>query len=102
MNDTGKFMVKGGVTYAPDKDPDDFLDYSIDWSQFLKDSDTIDTSTWTVASGITKDRDYHDDTTTTIWLAGGTIGMTYQLTNRITTKNGRVKDKSFSIYITPQ
>jgi hypothetical protein len=101
MNSTGKFIVKNGVTYAPDKDPNDILDYSIDWSQFL-DTDTIDTSTWTVATGITKVSDTKAATTTTIWLSGGTAGATYQLTNRITTVNGRVKDKSFSVYVAEQ
>ena len=29
----------------PDKDPDEILDYSVDWSRFL-DDDTISTVTW--------------------------------------------------------
>ena len=53
------------------KDPDEVLDYSIDWSTWL-DSDTISSSSWTVESGITKDSDSNDTTSTTIWLSGGT------------------------------
>jgi len=80
------------------KDPDSTLDYKIDWSAWLG-SDTINTSTWTVPSGITKVSDTHDDTSTTIWLSGGTVGTWYQLTNRITTANGRTVERSIWIKV---
>jgi len=101
MNNTGKFMTKGGVLYAPDKDPNDVLDYNIDWSQFLGD-DTISSSSWTVPAGIDKVTDSKTDTVTTIWLSGGVAGQTYLITNRIITAGARIKDKSFSVYVAEQ
>lgn len=82
----------------PNKDPDEVLDYQIDWSDRLG-ADTIATTTWVVPSGITKDSDTNDDTTTTIWLSGGTTGETYSLTNRITTAGGRTMDQSVRLKI---
>ena len=77
------------------KDPDAVLDYGIDWGDWLTDvSDTISTSTWTAPAGITKDSDTHNDTTTTIWLSGGTAGSSYSLVNHITTAGGREDDQT--------
>ena len=84
-----------------DKDPDDVLDYEIDWSTWLTASggDTISSSTWTVPTGITKTTDSHTTTTTTIWLSGGTAGTTYTLTNEIVTAGGRTKDQSVRVKV---
>ena len=38
------------------KDPDEVLDYRVDWSARL-DGDTIASSTWEVLAGLTKDSD---------------------------------------------
>jgi len=66
----------------PAKDPDEVLDYLVDWSARLVEGDAIVTSTWVMQDGITKDSDEHTDETTTIWLSGGTLGTTYSLVNR--------------------
>lgn len=34
----------------PNKDPDESLDYSVDWSRFLGDDKTIDSVTWHIKS----------------------------------------------------
>jgi len=81
----------------PNKDPDEVLDYKIDWSSRLPEGDAIATSTWIVPAGITKDSDAHDDTSTTIWLSSGTIGTKYAITNRVVTDDGRTMDQSVSI-----
>lgn len=81
------------------KDPDAVLDYGIRWDQWLADGETISTSTWIVPDGITKNSDSHDTTTTTIWLAGGTAGTSYKLTNRITTSESRTDDRSLTIRV---
>lgn len=79
------------------KDPDEVLDYEVDWTARL-DGDTIVTSTWpTVPAGITKDSDSHTATQSTIWLSGGTLGATYDLTCRITTVGGRTMDQTVRI-----
>ena len=45
------------------KDPGEVKDYAIDWTAHLATSETITTSTWVVATGITKDS---DSATTTV------------------------------------
>lgn len=79
------------------KDPNAILDYGIPWLDWLG-TDTISTSTWIVPSGITKVTDSKTNTTTTIWLSGGTVSQEYALTNRIVTNGGRTQDQT--IYVT--
>jgi len=89
----------------PDKDPNEVLDYLINWAGTeekpgrLVEGDAIASSTWIVPSGITKDSDTFDDETTTIWLSGGTLGETYELTNRIVTDGLRTMDQTMKIKI---
>jgi hypothetical protein len=91
------------------QDPDEVLDWSRDWSEWLPEGDTIVASTWTV-EGVDDDDDNplevmtttgfqatFDDTTTTVWLRHGTLGVAYSVQNRITTAGGRVKDDTFII-----
>jgi hypothetical protein len=82
----------------PTKDPDEVLDYKLDWTARL-DGDTIQTSTWTVPVGITRNSDSKTNTTTTIWLQGGTLGQTYEFVNRITTAGLRTMDQSVKLKI---
>lgn len=81
----------------PLKDPDEVLDYTIDWSARLDTGETITASTWVVPPGITKDSDTFASTATVIWLSGGTAGSTYALTNRITTSDSRTMDMSVQL-----
>lgn len=77
-------------------DPQAVLDYVVDWSTYLG-ADTISTSSWTADSGITVESDEFDDTSTTIWLSGGTRNHRYGLTNHILTAGGR--DDEWTIYV---
>lgn len=102
---------------APSKDPNSEEPYgndyatsvwaiagkTIDDSQWLID-DTLITSDGQSVNGLTVDRPTakpstpatsFDDTSTTVWLHGGTIGTTYFVTNRLTLSDGRVIDVSF-------
>jgi hypothetical protein len=88
------------AVYWPDKDPDDVVDYGLDWSAL--GTDTISTSTWIVPTGITRNSDSKTDLGTTIWLQGGTIGQTYELTNRIVTAGGRTLDATVELTVTPR
>ena len=81
------------------KDPDAVLDYGFDWSNWLQADETISVSTWTVATGLTKDSDSKTTTETKIWFSGGTAGTTYLVTNHITTSDGREDDRSFRIRV---
>lgn len=80
------------------KDPDAVLDYRLDWSKWLG-TDTITESEWTVPEGITKTDEDFTGTTTLIWLEGGTVKQTYQLTNHITTAAGREDDRTIAVKI---
>lgn len=82
----------------PNKDPDETLDYLIDWSVRVG-TDTISTSTWIVPAGITKTQDSKTTTSTTIWLSSGTLGQNYVLVNHIVTVGGRTMDQSVEISI---
>lgn len=82
----------------PFKDPDEVLDYNIDWSGRLG-IDTILTSTWFPPVGITDEEEESTTTLTTIWLSGGTVGTTYAFLNRITTAGGRTMDQTVNLKI---
>lgn len=80
------------------KDPDDVLDYSINWARELA-GDTISTSTWTVPSGLTEGISTKTDTETTVWLSSGTDGSSYDVKNRITTSSGRTMDQTVTLKV---
>lgn len=82
------------------KDPNAVADYELNWALRLLD-DTISVSTWTVKddANITIDHDEFSNTTTTVWLSGGTAGQTYTLTNHIVTAGGREWDYTVSLSV---
>lgn len=81
------------------KDPDATLDYSIDWSAWL-DSDVITASAWTLPPELSEAKtSTFTDSVATVWLAGGEVGETYEVRNRITTVLGRIDDRTLQITI---
>lgn len=90
----------------PNKDPDEVLDYGLDWlgtaakpGRLFGSGDTIVASTWDVPSGITKDSDLFSGSATTIWLSAGTDKTRYVLTNHIITAGGRHMDQSVKLLV---
>jgi hypothetical protein len=85
------------------KDPEEVLDFDLDWSARLVDGDTITSSTWIIAtepdSALINQSDASSATATKVWLAGGTLGATYLLTNRVVTAGGRTMDHSEKLKI---
>ena len=82
------------------KDPDEVLDYQIDWSTRLDTSDTITgTATWAVPSGITKDSQADTTTTSTITLSGGTAGAQYSLSATVTTTGGDTHQEFAQVFV---
>jgi hypothetical protein len=79
------------------KDPDEVLDYTVNWSQRLQANETISSSDWIVDSGITEDKRSMSSTSATIWLSGGSTGTSYTLINRVQTSVGRVYEQHFVI-----
>lgn len=81
------------------KDPDALLDYSVDWSSWLADGETLDTVEWIVEDGLTNAASSATGAVATIWLSGGTVGATYRVTCRVSTSAGRVDDRSFAVRV---
>lgn len=83
------------------KTPDDVADYGVDWDLALATGVTIDTSTWTVPAGITKDDDSIDDDerATVVRLSGGTAGEEYTLVNEIVTSAGETLNAAIEIRV---
>lgn len=79
------------------KDPQAVLDYIVDWEDALVTGESLSSSTWTVAAGLTNVTTSFSSTDATIWLSGGSAGITYLVTNHIITTEGREDDKSFRI-----
>ena len=87
----------------PFKDPNEVLDYAIDWTARLVGGDTITDSEWSIVDTdptLTIDAEELDPAgMTTVWLAGGTVGTTYHVLNRITTLGGRTMDQTVRLKV---
>lgn len=81
------------------KGPNEVLDYQWDWSAWLG-TDTISTSTVATPTGLTEASEANTTTTATVWVSGGTLGTTYQLTNHIVTAGGRTAERVILIQVT--
>jgi hypothetical protein len=73
-------------------------DYRFNWTSWL-DGDTILSSEWTVPSGLVMESEGHDETTTTVWISGGTPGESYVICNTIETAAGRLEPHYFTLRI---
>lgn len=78
-----------------EKQPADVLDYDIDYTTWLPDTDAIASATATVtpAGGMTVDLTLviENNTRVKIWVSGGVSGTTYKVEITVTTDDGRVK-----------
>ena len=82
----------------PAKDPDDVLDYAMDWSNRLEEDETIESALFTIVSGdINIDSQAINGTDVVCWLSGGTDAGISVLRCRITTSGGRQMDQSIQI-----
>lgn len=77
--------------------PGALLDFTIDWSGWLEEGDSISASSWTVPAGLSSSSPSSDDDSATVWLTGVTAGETYTVINQITTAAGRIQLKPFRI-----
>jgi hypothetical protein len=81
------------------KDPAGIVDYTVRWTSWLPSGDTISSSSWTVPAGLVKVSEANTDIDAVIFLASGTVGQIYEVTNRIATAGGRQNDQTISILI---
>ena len=79
--------------------------YSVDYSDLLAAGETISTSAWVrdkdLVLTVNSPAATKTNTTTTVWLASGTTGETYTVTNTITTSGGKTLQQSFLVNIAP-
>lgn len=86
------------MQYMAPKDPQETADYAIDWAELLDDSETISTSSWAVSpTGPTLSGAGTSGTRAYVFVAGGTAGTEYVLTNTIITSGGRTYEKSLVV-----
>lgn len=89
----------------PPKDPDEVIDYQIDWADpadpRLETGETLTASTFTVTSGTVaiQSQSFVASGKATVWLTGGTVGERCVIRNRVTTSAGRTYDEAVRLRI---
>jgi len=105
------------VSYRwPNKDPDEVLDYSVDWSRYLG-SATITSVTWYVdnadgdktaittgqiVNGIQSTSQSNTTTVATIYLGSGTNNIEYKFYCSIADSTGSVTERSIKLRVKEQ
>ena len=83
----GRFQVQ---------DPSDTLDWSNDWTDFLADGDSISSRQWTIDPDASPTL-LTNPTAAAVIVAGLTVGTIYALSEKITTANGIIGERSITI-----
>ena len=78
------------------QDPGETLDYSQSWTDFLALGDSISSRQWTIDPDSSPTL-LTNATTATVRVAGLTYGADYVLTEKITSANGIVAERSITI-----
>lgn len=88
------------MQYLQAKDPQETLDYSVDWTNELASGETIASSNWAVSpSGPTLSGAGTSGARAFVYMAGGTAGTEYLLTNTITTSASPARTHEKSIVV---
>jgi len=82
-----------------EKDPYAVLDYTLDWTNWMPDGDTISTISVSADTGITVDSTSNTDYIVTAYISGGTAGTIYNVEYRIVTANGLQDSRNFRIKV---
>lgn len=85
------------------KDPNATLDWIFDWNDWLAEFETITDAEFFLDPGISIDPvkgSGHTTKTATVWITGGTESQVYNVTCRITSSEGRIDDRSFTLRCT--
>lgn len=98
-------FVKDNEGSYIDKDPGAKLNYSIDWTDWMPQSDTISTSTWTLetisgdAAPLVNHSTAINTYKTSVTISGGTSGKIYKVTNTITLGSGLIDKRYFRLKV---
>ena len=77
------------------------LNIGLNWADWLE-TDTITLSEWTADAELTLSRKQATTTATSCYVAGGILNKSYQITNKITTLDGKVDTRYVTIVIDNQ
>lgn len=90
------------LTFPP-KDPDERLDYGLNWSARLTQGDKITSHALTVEEGtLVVSASTHTETQVNFWAEGGTPGEVTQMLCRVTTQLGRIMDQTAVLWVIPR
>lgn len=78
----------------PFKDPNELLDFEVDWAARIGSSDNIASVTWTIPTGLAKDDESVSGKVAIVWLSGGSEGVSYNVGCRVVTTGGRTYDET--------
>ncbi len=84
------------------KDPNDILDYAMNWAGALPPGDSLLGAVWLVPAGLTLGATSVQGTKTIAWFSGGTAGQVYPVTCRVTTTLGRQFDHTVELEVDQQ
>lgn len=85
------------------KQPNEVLDYDVNYSAWMVSGDEIQSATVTADAGVTIDsHTIVDGEIVKVWLSSGTDGETYKITVKAVTTNGRTKEQEFKLKIKEQ
>ena len=98
----------------PNKDSNETLDYSLNWSRYLRSGETIVSSSWYIdgadgvkvsfdapntVNGLQNSYSANSSTVTSITLSAGTANKNYKLYCTVTLNTGFVAERSITISI---
>lgn len=91
------------IVTMPVKDPDAVLDYQVDWSEWLAAGESISGTPIVTANGLIVNPAGKStvvaDGKVTFWLGGGAKRSLCDVSCLITTSQGRVDQRSFSVKV---
>lgn len=85
--------------FTTEQDKDAFIDYSLDWSDWLIGDDVLVDSRWEASEGIIISGQGLKSPVTTVWVQGGEVGRWYAVTNTVTSAGGRIDQRTFRLKI---
>jgi len=90
-----------GVLASFTKTTNSVLDYSFDWTDWLGDTYTIASSTWSIPDDLVLDSSESSTRQTTAYISGGVNRASYQITNKIVTNGDDplTAERSFKLTI---
>lgn len=104
MATTTGFLRDNDGIYIP-KDSEATLTYSLDWTDWLTNGETISSSVFAIesitgdADPLVRDAQSASSTITTVRLSGGTSGKLYKVYNTVVTSGGLTERRYFRIKV---